>query len=358
MKGDKNNMEIKSATKNYSVNIFNSFNSVDNIEIDDKTFVVIDKNVFELYREKLFNTIPEGRRFVFEATEENKVIESVLEICEIMTNFSAKRNAKLISIGGGIVQDVTGFVSGVLYRGIHWTFYPTTLLAACDSCIGGKTSLNYKQYKNLLGTFYPPDVINICTPFFKTLSERDYLSGLGEVVKFNVMQGEDGVKAMESNLNALINRDDNVVQRYVETSLNYKKSFIEQDEFDRGVRVKLNFAHTFGHAIETASNYVIPHGTAVAMGTIIANRISLSRNILAKDKVLRMEELLKRIIHIDKKLSPLDIDSLLPAIRKDKKQSDNNITAILMNDRWELLLVHDVDKAEIEPALNYMFSVV
>ena len=136
-----------------------------------------------------------------------------------MTNIPAKRNAKLIAFGGGIVQDVTGFVANVLYRGIHWTFYPTTLLAACDSCIGGKTSLNYKKFKNLLGTFYPPDQIQICTPFFKSLSEKDFESGLGEVVKFNVMYGEKGIKMVEEYINLLLARDEKTLEEFVYNSL-------------------------------------------------------------------------------------------------------------------------------------------
>ena len=214
--------------------------------------------------------------FVVEATEKNKVVDTALDICERITEIPAKRNATLISIGGGIIQDITGFVANVTYRGINWIFVPTTLLAACDSCIGGKTSLNYKKYKNLLGTFYPPDEIHICSEMFHTLTERDFKSGLGEVVKFNIMAGQNGLKNIEDNIDELLKRDDDKLLQFVNSSLLFKKDFIEEDEFDRGVRIHLNFAHTFGHAFETMSHYEIPHGTAVAMGTIVANRISLS----------------------------------------------------------------------------------
>ena len=124
-----------------------------------------------------------------------------------MTGLAAKRNIHLVSFGGGIIQDVTGFVANVLYRGIYWSFVPTTLLAACDSCIGGKTSLNYKHYKNLLGTFYPPDYIYICSKFFKSLSQKDFESGLGEVVKFNIMFGEKGLNKIEGKIDYLLQRD-------------------------------------------------------------------------------------------------------------------------------------------------------
>ena len=349
-------MIIKSSTKDYQVNIYNNFDKAKSIEVDKNTFVVIDKILYGIYEKELFSGIPEDQLYIIEAIEENKTIETALAICEIMTNIPAKRNAKLISFGGGIVQDVTGFVANILYRGIHWTFYPTTLLAACDSCIGGKTSLNYKSFKNLLGTFYPPDEINICTPFFKTLSERDFQSGLGEVVKFNVMFGEQGIVNMENNIDALLRREDDKLEEFVESSLAFKKDFIEEDEFDRGVRIHLNFAHTFGHAFETMSHYAIPHGTAVAMGTIVANRISLSRGWLTEDKVFRVEQILWKIIHIDAKHIQVDMDEVISAIHKDKKQVGKELTAVLMKDDMKLQIVHDVKRDEIEEAITYVFG--
>lgn len=349
-------MKIQSCFKSYEVNIFSDFETAKKLTVDDNTFVVIDKILYDLYKQELFQNIPESKLYILEAIEENKTVETALEICEIMTHIPAKRNAKLISFGGGIVQDVTGFVANILYRGIHWTFYPTTLLAACDSCIGGKTSLNYKSYKNLLGTFYPPDEINICTPFFKTLSERDFESGLGEVVKFNVMFGEEGIKKMEDNIDALLLRQDDKLEQFVNSSLLFKKDFIEEDEFDRGVRIHLNFAHTFGHAFETMSHYAIPHGTAVAMGTIVANRISLSRGWLTEDKVLRVEQVLWKIIHIDVEHIKVDMDQVISAIHKDKKQVGKELTAVLMKDDMKLNIVHDVKKEEIEEAIRYLFE--
>lgn len=349
-------MIIKSSTKDYEVNIYRDFSKVKEVEVDKNTFVVIDKILYSLYKDELFSKIPDEQLYILEALEENKTIETALEICEIMTKIPAKRNAKLVSFGGGIVQDVTGFVANILYRGIHWTFFPTTLLAACDSCIGGKTSLNYKKFKNLLGTFFPPEEVNICTPFFKTLTEKDFQSGLGEVVKFNVMFGEAGIKNMEDNIEALLRRDDAKLDEFVNSSLLFKKDFIEEDEFDRGVRIHLNFAHTFGHAFETMSHYAIPHGTAVAMGTIVANRISLSRGWLTEDKVERVENVLWKIINIDLSNITVDMDEVISAIHKDKKQIGKELTAVLMKDDMKLQIVHDVKRDEIEDAINYVFS--
>lgn len=349
-------MIIKSSTKNYEVKIGTDFAMTKELSLDDTCFVVIDSNVYDIYKEELFNRIPENRLYIIEAIEEKKTIDTALEICEIMTNIPAKRNARLISFGGGIVQDVTGFVANILYRGVNWTFYPTTLLAACDSCIGGKTSLNYKKFKNLLGTFFPPDEIRICTPFFKSLTEKDFQSGLGEVVKFNVMFGEAGIVNIENNIDKLLERNDEKLLEFVNSSLAFKKDFIEEDEFDKGVRIHLNFAHTFGHAFETMSNYEIPHGTAVAMGTIVANRISLDRGWLTEDKVVRVEDVLWKIIHVNTEHIQVSMDDIISAIHKDKKQVGKQLTAVLMKDDMKLQIVHDVQKDEIENAINYVFN--
>lgn len=141
-------------------------------------FFVPDRNAYDLYKQELPDFSVE-RLFLADADETKKNIETVLAICEQMTAMPSKRNTHLVFIGGGIIQDLTGFVATSLYRGIRWTFYPSTLLAACDSCIGGKSSLNYKGFKNLLGSFYPPDVIRIYPQFFHTLTPRDYCAGLG-----------------------------------------------------------------------------------------------------------------------------------------------------------------------------------
>lgn len=349
-------MIIKSKIGDYTVNLEDDFSFVKELINSENAFFVIDKKVYEIYKEKLFHQIDQSKLKVIEALESNKTIETALDICEVMTSIPAKRNAHLISFGGGIIQDITGFAANILYRGIHWTFVPTTLLAACDSCIGGKTSLNYKKYKNLLGTFFPPEKIYICSEFFKTLSEPDFLSGLGEVVKFNIMSGYDGLERIEKDIDKLISRDQSALNQYLSTSLEFKKPFIEEDEFDKGIRIHLNFAHTFGHAFETSSDYRIPHGTAVAMGMIVANRISLQRGYLDENLVLRSEQVLKQIIHVDIDQSEMGIDNIIDAIKKDKKQTSTALTAVLLYEDMKIAIYRDLKKEEIEYAIRCLYE--
>lgn len=355
-------MVIQSHLKDYQVEIYEDFSFMDEQLAVPDSFFALDETVYHLYRERLFKPFEQelaDRFFLIRAEENNKTLETAMAICEKISKLRARRNAVLISVGGGITQDITGFAANILYRGIQWRFVPTTLLAACDSCIGGKTSLNYKDYKNILGTFYAPDQIYICPSFFDTLSQRDFESGLGEVFKFNIMAGEEGIALLEQNLEKLLCRDYESLGQFVQRSLLFKKPFIEKDEFDRGVRVQLNFAHTFGHAFETVSHYAIPHGTAVAMGVIAANHISLKREWISRDLTERIETLLLKIIHVDWQCLNTDMDAVINAMHKDKKQIGNSLTTVLMKeDNRELCIVHDTTEEEIVGAIKHLMTLL
>lgn len=351
-------MIIKSHMKDYSAIIEPDFSFFSELKTRKNSLWVIDRVVYDLYKGKLFDDVDESRLFLMDAVEENKTMDTVLMICEKFTALSAKRNALLISVGGGIVQDVTGFVANILYRGIHWVFVPTTLLACCDSCIGSKTSLNYKQFKNLLGTFYPPDELHICADFFKTLTDLDFSSGLGEVVKFNVMSGMSGVDRIEQKIDLLLERDTDTLNEFVESSLLFKKPYIEKDEFDQGVRIFLNFAHTFGHAIESVSGFRIPHGSAVAIGMLIANNISVNRGIFDEAVAMRIEAVCRKILtlHIDPEYFQLDL--IVRAIRNDKKQISESLTAVLLHGDMDIMISHDVTEEEMGKAFSHVLQVL
>ena len=345
-------MEIISRFKNYNVNFVNSLARLNELAKSQETFFVFDAKVYGLYKSQL-PSIDAERLFLLDAVEEKKNMDTVLAICEQMTNMSAKRNTHLVSVGGGIVQDITGFVASSLYRGIRWAFYPSTLLSACDSCIGGKSSLNYKGFKNLLGSFYPPDEIYIYPQFFRTLSDRDYCSGLGEVVKFNVIAGEDKFAMLENDIDDILQHDYQKLSEYVHSSLNFKKRFIEEDEFDKGVRILLNYAHTFGHALESTSDYAVPHGSAVAIGMMIANDISVQRGLLKPEYAKRVQKVCGKILkNINVEPVWLDVDALEEAIRKDKKQTGSSINAVLLQNASQLNVFMDIKKKEIEYAIE------
>lgn len=346
-------MIVHAGTKDYNVVMEPNLSFLRELLHTPFAQIVVDDRVFHLYFDYFSDVLPE-RLMIIKAFEDKKIVETALAICEKMTEIPAKKNVTLISIGGGIIQDITGFAANILYRGIRWIFVPTTLLAGCDSCIGGKTSLNYKNYKNLLGTFYPPDEVRICSVFFQTLSKRDYESGLGEVVKFNIMAGQCGLDKIEHSMNSLLEKNEIVINEFVENSLSFKKKYIEADEFDKGERIKLNFAHTFGHAIESVTHYEIPHGTAVAIGMIMANDVSATRGMLRQETKKRIEQILLNIIHMNLRLTDYSLDLFLAAMRKDKKQVGECLTAVLLSEKaMELRIVHDVKETEVAAAIQH-----
>ncbi len=347
-------MKIHASIKDYQVHFGQDFEFIRGLEWQTGMYLVIDQQVYELYQE-LFAGFDRDNIYLLDAVEEQKTIETALDLCAHMTTLPTKRNSHLIAVGGGITQDITGFAANILYRGIHWTLIPTTLLASCDSCIGGKTSLNYKQYKNLLGTFFPPDDIFIYPEFFQTLSEKDFYSGLGEVVKFNIMRGPDYLRKLEEDLPKLLTRDEETVREYVRTSLEFKKGFIEADEFDRGKRILLNFAHTFGHAIEAITKYEIPHGAAVAIGTLMANDIAANRGYISVEQKQRMETLIKEMVSGYVLGEDFCLEQVVYAMKKDKKQRDRQLTVVLFQDEnLELAVFHDLEQEELQRSIAYI----
>jgi len=348
-------MKINSAIKEYEVIYSDAFSFTKEIQGIENRFLVIDKNVYDSYREILDPITSHGQMLLFESLEENKSIDKALEICRKLMDLPSKRNTVLVSIGGGILQDVSGFAASILYRGIKWVFVPTTFLAQTDSCIGAKTSINYEGHKNILGTFYPPDKIYLDASFIKTLSERDYLSGVGEAIKIAIMSGEKSVSEMERDIDGFVDKDLVIAQKWAERSLLSKKKYIEEDEFDHGVRRLLNYGHTFGHALEKTSDYAIPHGQAISIGMMIANDISLGRKYLKPDEKTRLDNLIRRSINVNVKKGYFE-KGFIEAMKKDKKRIGEGLAAILLKSGFELAEAHDIDEHEVSESVAHFLA--
>ncbi|PPS22398.1 3-dehydroquinate synthase, partial [Brachyspira murdochii] len=324
--------EVKSSPRNYSVflsnndpknEIINFFNENNN------NILFIDKNVYNLY----FNNIDidKDRVYLFDAIEENKIVENALELIKFLENRNFTKLETMIVCGGGIVQDIGAFVGATYKRGIKWAFFPTTLLSQCDSCIGGKTGLNYNGVKNQVALFSAPTQVIINTNFLKTLSDYDIRSGLGEIAKLCITGGDyffDLYKNLVINGNVSSLED---YKKLILSALFVKKAVIEYDEFEFNIRKSLNYGHTLGHSIEVMSNYKIPHGQAVSMGAIIANKLSYIYNYLGKEKLYSINSYLFDIIN-KKDLEKLNIDRTLELIKKDKKVQGNILSLVGIRD--------------------------
>lgn len=350
-------MNITSRVKDYTAEIIKEFKFAE-ILPEGNYLAVIDRVVYGLYKERFFSALDESRVFLFDALEPNKTAESALAICAKLAEMGIKRSDALVSIGGGIVQDVTGFAANIFNRGIRWIYVPTTLLAQADSCIGGKTSINFRSYKNILGTFYAPDKVYIYLDFVKTLSNDDYLSGLGEVAKFNIMSAHDGIGLLEENMQKLLSRDTAALDFFVRRSLEFKKTFIEEDEYDHGKRNLLNFAHTFGHAYETVSDYKVPHGQAVTLGLITANRISRLRGILDASTAQRVEKICLNFLSIKLALRWFEPEVVINAMKKDKKRRSSGLAAVLFSSDLSLKVFQDIKESEVEETLKDMAAML
>lgn len=350
-------LKLKSNIHNYEVSFEENFDFLEEFkEIEHKAYV-IDKNVYRLYKNK-FKDIKKNELFLFNAIEENKTINSVQEIYTFLAKFKAKRNLTLISFGGGITQDVTGFIASTLYRGIKWLFVPTTFLAQTDSCIGSKTSLNFDTYKNILGGFYPPNKIYIQPQFLNTLTKKDFFSGIGEVIKFALLK-EEYPKNFEQIIKTVKNLKNNKkLLQAIHSTMSVKKAYIDEDEFDTGKRNLFNYGHCFGHALENSSHYKVPHGIAVTIGMIYANIIAFKRGLLSKERYKFLNDsLLLPNIYINLKKEYFEETILLESMKNDKKRVGKDLTIVIpIDDEIRASKVNDLKIKEFKKSLSFLLK--
>lgn len=334
-----NTLQIKSKINNYELFFVDSLDEIITITQQSNTITFVDTNVLDLYPAlNACNPVP------IECTENIKSLEGCYSVFLNLITKKANVNTKLVVIGGGILQDIVGFCASTYCRGIEYILVPTTLLAQADSCVGGKTSLNFQTKKNILGTFYPPSKILIYPKFTNTLTELDFISGLGEIYKFHILQN----KILD------FNPKQNIADMIYD-GLKYKIDILSRDEFDKGERKFLNFGHTFGHALESTSNNKIPHGIAVIIGCMIAVNLSqkLGYTVPNYDEIIQQgKQLIKKTnILFDKQW--FDIKSLMNIVKSDKK-STGKLTMVLIDTRPILVDVNNLD--ELNNAINETYE--
>jgi 3-dehydroquinate synthase len=353
MSGSLDQLAIHSRLGDYQVEFRDDAGWAAELSALENAYFVIDELVWQLHGGGCLAPLASRPLLLLPATEETKTLDGVATLCDGMIAQAAKRSAVVVSVGGGVVQDVTGFLASVIYRGVSWVYVPTTLLAQADSCIGAKTSLNFRHYKNLLGTMYPPQRVIVHPPLVATLNDDHYFSGLGEIVKMHIAAGPEAMESIERHMAALCHREQTAVSDAVRASLLIKKGFIEEDEFDRGRRRLLNFGHCFGHAIESATDFAVPHGQAVVLGMILAGLVSCARGLFERS---RLDETVARLL-VPTVTSAADIGDLagaavVEAMRHDKKRSGAGLAVVIPRDGWSLTLVTDVTEAEALRALE------
>jgi len=316
------NLQIRSAHADYSV-VFPYVRDLNQWQ-PQGDLLLVDS----FFRDRL--ALPDGRPVLWiEATEEAKALEQTLPLFVALKDAGLGRSSQLTAIGGGVVQDIATFLASLFMRGVPWSYVPTTFLGMADSCLGGKSSINVGPYKNLIGNFHPPRYIEILPAFARTLPAVELTGGLAEAAKIAYCRGASIFTMYEQLAKPVLtgNWQEEQVAELLHTTLTIKQWFIETDEFDQAERRLLNFGHTWGHALESATSFAIPHGLAVAIGMLAAIRFAGEQPASA---VLRSHclALLSPVIEPAQILS-FNPDRFLQAFRADKKHSPGHIHLIV-----------------------------
>ncbi len=335
-------VNITTPTKSYDIHI----GKLPEIKLDTKTAIITNPKVSGLHINYLTNhlntkelhiiTLPDG--------EEYKNFDSINYALDRLFDAKFDRNSTLIAFGGGVIGDMTGFIASIFLRGVKFIQIPTTLLSMVDSSVGGKTGINNKYGKNLIGTFYQPEAVYIDTYFLKTLEKREFAAGMAEIIKMAVMFDKKFFEDIKNNRLTL----EEMIKRAVEL----KAEVVNQDEKEKGIRSVLNYGHTFGHVIENLTNYkTYLHGEAVAIGMVMANELSKKLGYLSEEESKEIKKLLEKY-NLPTTFKIKDIDEFYNHFFLDKKTMNNEIKFIIPEKIGKYKIVKNIDEKIIKNVLK------
>ena len=335
-------LQVKTGNQKYPIfignNILNKLKVIlkENLINFNQCLVIADKNVPKKLINKVLNSLPKKKSLhYFNSSEKNKNQKSIDNILSILLNKNFNRNDCVISIGGGITGDVSGFAASIFKRGLKFINIPTTLLSQVDSSIGGKTGINNKYGKNLIGTFYQPSLVISDIIFLKSLPKREIICGYGEILKHAIIADKKFFTFLDINGSQILNLKSPLIEKAIFKSCSIKRKVVETDEKEMGIRKILNFGHTFAHAYEATLGYSkkLNHGEAVILGIKTAAKFSLSNNILSIKEFDLIENHLNKLSlpkNINKFFSIKNLNKILSFIKKDKKNNTNKINLVLL----------------------------
>lgn len=328
--------------------------------------VAAHRDAIYIVDERLAHVLPDAaaRRVLTEANESRKSLEAMPEVILKLRELGANRSTHIVSIGGGVMQDIATFAASVYMRGLSWTYMPTTLLGMADSCIGGKSSINVLGYKNLVGNFYPPVEVVIDIDFIRSLNAEQVIGGLNEAVKICYARGPQSFADYLADGPAWPLPAD-TAQRLLTRSLTTKKWFIEVDEFDRKERLLLNYGHTFGHALEAATQFGVSHGLAVGLGMLVAvdfakrgARLTPTGEAQADTLVRHVEAMTDIVIKAGVRWPHVDLAAVLQKFDNDKKHNSEFYRVVVPVRDGELELVSIPRSDDTRHALRASYEAV
>ncbi|NYJ12515.1 3-dehydroquinate synthase [Rhizobium leguminosarum] len=322
-----------------------------------KAAVVTDENVAPLYLKALVASLDEAgiasAAVVLPAGEKTKSFEHLMTACDKVLEARVERNDCVIALGGGVIGDLSGFAAGIVRRGVRFVQVPTSLLSQVDSSVGGKTGINSRHGKNLIGVFHQPDLVLADTDVLNTLSEREFRAGYAEVAKYGLIDKPDFFAWLEANWKAVFAGGSARIEA-IAASCQAKSDVVVADERENGQRALLNLGHTFGHALEAATAYDssrLVHGEGVSIGMVLAHEFSARMNLASPDDARRVERHLKevglptRMSDIPGALPPAE--TLMDAIAQDKKVKSGKLTFILTRGIGQSFVADDVPASEV-----------
>lgn len=328
--------------------------------------IVTDENVGALYLDGLMDSLQtdgiEAVSVTLPAGEKTKSFDYLTKVCDVLLEARIERNDTVIALGGGVIGDLTGFAAGIVRRGVRFVQIPTSLLSQVDSSVGGKTGINARQGKNLVGIFNQPDLVLADTDVLDTLSEREFRAGYAEVAKYGLIDKPAFFEWLEKNWRDVFAGGAARIEA-IAVSCQAKADVVAADERENGRRALLNLGHTFGHALEAATLYDssrLVHGEGVSIGMVLAHRFSARLNLASPDLADRVETHLKavglptRMAEIPGELPPTEV--LMDAIAQDKKVKAGQLTFILTRGLGQSFVADDVPASEVQRFIEEMRS--
>ena len=362
-------LKIKTKTQKYSIVIgsnlmFNILKIIRDNSINfKKCLVIIDKNISKKTISQIKKSLNKKKIYIhfFKASEINKNINNVNKILDILLNKNFSREDCLISVGGGITGDISGFAASLFKRGLKFINIPTTLLSQVDSSIGGKTGVNTKYGKNLIGSFYQPNLVISDIQFLKTLPNREVICGYGEILKHSLIANKNFFNFLNKNTKKIINLKSPFIEKSIFESCKIKKNIVEKDEKEKSLRKILNFGHTFAHAYEASLGYSkkLNHGEAVILGMKTALIFSLKNNLLKKDEYYLIDNHItnsKLPSSIKKFFKTQDLKKIMSFMLKDKKNYSDKISLVLLKKIGSPIINKEYDKKNLSLFLKKELS--
>ena len=326
------------------------------VRLSEQTLVVSNTVVAPLYLETLLDGLTgiQAQTLIIEDGERLKTVETMNGIITRLLEQQFNRTCTLIALGGGVIGDVTGFAAACYQRGIRYIQVPTTLLAQVDSAVGGKTAVNHKLGKNMIGAFHQPAAVLSDTDVLASLPAREFSAGVAEIIKYGLINDVQFFGWLENNMDGLVQRDAACLAQAIEVSCRNKAGIVARDERESGLRAILNLGHTFGHAIETALGYKAwLHGEAVAAGMSMAAHLSVKTTRLRESDALRVNTLLERAGLPVSLPDTIRREQLRKLMAVDKKTRHGRLHLVLLQEIGKAVVTPEFDEADLEDTLGY-----